>query len=223
MLFGHGIFGKAGLAAIGLSMVAIAAPAQAQISQEQFAYFRDSAVPASYVYPGPAQAVLTVPVRASVGGTCGFATGAAPNANIVRNDIDTTGWSAQVPFTAQCTAPWRIAISSQNGALRNPVTTATGYQNRAPYNVSLNVPYDTGSATGVVTSSCPVSQIDQALGSSSCNFKGTATTTNGLQVPRSFNLTGSYIQVAAPAYPGPDVLVAGTYTDTLTVTISPSI
>lgn len=223
MLFVRGIFRVAGLAAFGLSMSVIAAPAQAQISQEQYAYFRDSAVPPTFTYPGPAQAILRVDVTASVGGVCGFASGAAPNANIIRNDIDTTGWSAQVPFTAQCTAPWRIAISSQNGALRNPVSTATGYQNRAPYDVSLNVPYDTGASTGVVTATCPVAQIDQALGSSPCNFKGAASTTNGLQVPRSYNLTGSFIQVAAPAYPGPDMLVAGTYTDTLTVTISPSI
>ena len=100
---------------------------------------------------------------------------------------------------------------------------SAGYQNLAPYDVSLNLPYDTGSSTGTVTATCPVAQIDQALGSSSCNFKGTATTTNGLSVPRSFNLSGSYIQVAAPAYAGPDVLISGTYNDTLVVTVSPSV
>lgn len=223
MRFGRGIDRVAGLAVALLAAGVVAAPAQAQISQEQYAYNRGGAVPVGYVYPAPAQAVLTVNVTASVGGTCGFATGAAPNATINKPNIDTTGWSAQVPFTAQCTAPWRIAVSSQNGALKNAATVPTGYQNRAPYAVTVNVPFDTGSSTGTVVSTCPVAQIDQALGSSSCNFKGTATTTNGLSVPRSFNLSGSYIGVAAPAYPGPDILVEGTYTDVLTVTVSPAI
>lgn len=223
MRFGRGIDRVAGLAAAVLAAGTLANPAQAQISQEQYAYNRSSAVPVGYVFPGPPQAVLIVNVTASVGGTCGFATGTEPNATITKPNIDTTGWSAQVPFTAQCTAPWRIAVSSQNGALKNAATVPTGYQNRAPYAVTVNVPYDTGSSTGTVTSTCPVAQIDQALGSSPCNFKGTATTTNGLPVPRSFNLSGSFIQVAAPAYAGPDILVQGTYTDVLTVTVSPAI
>lgn len=206
-----------------LGAVLLAAPAQAQISQDQKAYFRDSAVPSTFVYPGPDKAVLLVDVKASVGGVCGFAPGNEPNAIITRSNIDTTAWSAPVPFTAQCTAPWRIAISSRNGALQNSAPVPAGYQNRAPYAVTLNVRYDTGSSAGAVTSTCPVAQIDQASSSTACNFKGTASTTNGLQVPRSFNLTGSYIQVAAPAYPGPDILVEGTYTDVLTVTVSPGV
>jgi hypothetical protein len=223
MRFGRGIDRVAGLAAAVMAAGILAAPAQAQISQEQYAYNRSSAVPVGYVFPGAAQAVLTVQVTASVGGTCGFAAGTEPNATINKPNIDTTGWSAQVPFTAQCTAPWRIAVSSQNGALQNAATVPTGYQNRAPYAVTVNVPFDTGSSSGTVTSTCPVAEIDQALGSSPCNFKGTASTTNGLPVPRSFDLPGSYIGVAAPAYPGPDILVEGTYTDVLTVTVSPAI
>ncbi len=215
-----GNFLKAGLTALALSAGFIAAPALADTSPIT-AYYNPGIT--GYTPPGPAQAVISVNVTASVGGTCGFATGAAPNATITKNNIDTTAWSAQVPFTVQCTAPWRIAVSSQNGALKNAATSSAGYQNRAPYDVSLNLPYDTGSSTGTVTATCPVAQIDQALGSSSCNFKGTASTTVGLPVPRSFNLSGSYIQVAAPAYPGPDVLISGTYNDTLVVTVSPSV
>ena len=112
MRCGRGIDRVAGLAAAMLAASVLAAPASAQISQDQKAYNRSSAVPPGYVWPAPAQAVLTVNVTASVGGTCGFAAGTEPNATITKPDIDTTGWSAQVPFTAQCTAPWRIAVSS---------------------------------------------------------------------------------------------------------------
>ncbi len=212
---------RADWTALVLAISSFAAPASAATTPIT-AYFRDSAL-TSYVYPGPDRATIAIDVKASVGGTCGFATGLAPSGTVNAGAIDTTGWGQDVPFTVQCTAPWRIAVSSQNGALQSGAIGATGYVTTAPYNVALNLPYDTGSSSGTVTSSCPVAQIEQALGSSSCNFKGTSTTTNGLQVPRSFNLSGSYIRVSAPAYPGPSVLVAGTYSDTLIVTVSPSV
>lgn len=199
---------------------AFAQPAMAQISQDQKAYYRDPAL-IGYVYPGPANAVLTIPVTASVGGTCGFTQ--APNATFFNPDIDTTAWTNQKAFTVECTAPWRIAVSSQNGALKNSTaTTAPGYVSVAPYDVTLNIPYDTGSSSGTVTQTCPVAEIDQALGSSACGFKGTASSSTGLLVPRSFGLGGAYIQLAAPAYAGPDVLVEGMYYDTLVVTVSPA-
>ena len=123
-----------------------------------------------------------------------------------------------MPFVAECTAPWRIAVASQNGGLTTGAATVAGYQNKAPYTVSLNVNSD----GGVVTGSCAVDQIAQSAGSTACTFEGTASPTNGLLVPRSFGLSGSFIQMNAPAYPGPDLLVTGTYTDTLVVTISPA-
>ncbi len=203
--------GAAVAAALTLAHPALAATAPVT------AYFRDPAL-TGYVYPGPADAVIQIPVTASVGGVCGFASGQAPNATLFHANIDTTGWSDQVPFTAECTAPWRIAVSSQNGALKNAGAAASGYQNKAPYTVSLNVASD----SGTVTAACPVAEIDQAVGSSPCTFKGTAAPTTGLVIPRSFGLSGSYIQVAAPAYAGPDLLISGTYNDTLIVTISPA-
>ena len=222
MRIGQGIGKWAGWAALLLAISSYATPAAANTAPI-FAYYRDSAIPATYVYPGPPQAVINIDVKASVGGTCGFATGLAPSGTVNAGAIDTTLWGTNVPFTVQCTAPWRIAVSSQNGALKTSALGATGYSTTAPYDVALNLPYDTGTSTGTVTSSCPVAQIDAALVSSSCNFNGTATTTNGLQVPRSFNLANSYMRVSAPAYTGVNVLVQGTYNDTLIVTVSPSV
>ena len=215
---GPGIGKRAGWTALVLAVSSIAAPASASTTPIT-AYFRDPAVPSTYMYPGPAQAVISIDVKASVGGTCGFATNGAPNGTVNAGAIDTTGWSAQIPFTAECTAPWRIAVSSANGGLKNVATVPTGYLNKAPYDVALNVASDGGPVTGT----CPVAQLDAALGSSACTFEGTASTTNGLQVPRSFGLAGSYIQMSAPAYPGPSILINGGYADTLTVTVSPAV
>ena len=220
MRIGQGIGKWAGWAALLLAISSYATPAAANTAPIT-AYFRDPAL-VGYNYPGPDHATIAIDVKASVGGTCGFATNGAPNGSVNAGAIDTTGWSAQVPFTAECTAPWRIAVSSLNGSLKSAAAAPTGYANTAPYTVALNVASDSGTVVG----SCPVAEIDQALGSSLCNFKGTATTTNGLQVPRSFGLSGSYIQMSAPSYNGNNgtsILVAGAYGDTLTVTVSPAV
>ena len=215
MRIGQGIGKRAALAAIMLAM-GHAAPAFADTAPIT-AYFRDPAL-TTYTYPGPANAVINIDVKASVGGTCGFATNGAPNASFTGLPIE-AGWTRQVSFTAECTAPWRIAVSSQNGAMKTTATVPTGYTNKAPYDVSLNVSSDGGTVTGI----CPVAQLDQAAGSTPCSFEGTASTTNGLQVPRSFGLSGSFIQMTAPAYTGPNVLLSGTYNDTLVVTVSPAV
>ena len=214
MRTGQGIGRRAALAALVLTMSSYAMPASADTAV--IIAYKDPGI-SGYSAPSPAQALINIDVRASVGGTCGFATNGAPNASFTGLPVE-AGWTRQVPFTAECTAPWRIAVSSANGALKNAASASTGYANKAPYDVALNVASDSGTVTGT----CPVAQLDQALPSSACTFKGTATTTNGLQVPRSFGLAGSYIQMTAPAYTG-SILVNGTYSDTLIVTVSPAV
>jgi hypothetical protein len=208
---------RGGIAALALS---VAHPALAQ-SATITAYFRDPSL-VGYVYPGPANAVFQIPVTASVGGTCGFVPGSEPNANVDAGAIDTVAWTQDVPFVVNCTAPWRIAISSQNGALKTAIPGATGYATQAPYDVALTLPWNDGTTSGTINASCPVAQVDLAAGSTTCSFEGAASPTNGQLVPRSVGLVGSKVTVSAPAYAGPDVLVAGTYNDTLTVTISPA-
>ena len=221
MRTGQGKGKRAALAALVLAIGGYAAPASAN-SPTITAYYHDPLL-TTYVYPTTNQnAVISIDVKASVGGTCGFSATGAPNATVNAGAI-APGFTATVPFTAECTAPWRIAVSSTNGALKNAASVPTGYANAAPYNVALNIPYDTGSATGTVTGTCPVAELDQALGSSPCLFKGTASTTNGLQIPRSFGLAGSTITMSAPVYGGSNILIAGNYSDTLIVTVSPAV
>lgn len=198
-----------------LTAVLLAIPCSASAATVPItAYYPDGSQPAG----SPAAAVMMVPVTASVGGVCGFVPGNEPNGTINAGAIDVSQWSGQVPFTVRCTAPWRIAVSSLKGALETPGSNATGYSRRAPYDVKLHVNSD----AGVVERNCAVALIDQAAGATACDFEGTASTGNGLLVQRSFDLAGSYIQASAPAYTGSEVLVAGTYNDTLTVSISPA-
>ena len=144
------------------------------------------------------------------------ATALAASPALAQNASGTVGVSGSV--AGKCTAPWRIAVSSANGALKSAAAVAPGYTNVAPYQVKLNVNSD----AGFVESTCDVAQLEASLASSTCNFKGTASPSQGLYLQRSYGLAGSYIQVAAPAYPGPNTLVEGMYYDTLTVTVSPA-
>lgn len=177
-------------------------------------------VPGTAYYGGTSSnIVLTVPVIATVGGRCGFATNGAPAGSYaIPGTIDTTSWTNQFGFTLECTGPFRIGVISTNGGLRSNPTSDLGYTSLAPYNVSVNVARTGGTTSG----GCIASEL--TVGSSSpCALRGTASPTVGLSVPYpSYQLSGSYLQVDAPAYTGPAQLIAGNYSDTLTVTISPS-
>ncbi len=197
------------IAAAAACAVAAFQPAMAQVSQEQTAY---------YNYGSKREAILTIPVKASVNTRCGFRDPANGNFNV--GEIDRNSWDREVPFVAECTTPWRIAVSSQNGGLLTAAEAglAEGYLKKAPYTVSLLVKNDGPQDVDV---SCAAADLSASAGSA-CGFKGTASATEGLRIARSYQLTGSKIRVSAPAYTGPGVLVAGTYTDTLTVTVSPT-
>lgn len=200
---------RAAAAAIGVTAVQ---PAAAQIYGPIDAYYPDPDI------GKPSKAVLTIPVKASVGGQCGFAT--APNATRNVGQIDVNPWNEVVNFVPECTAPWRIAITSQNGGLQHTTAGAqpAGYAAKATYTIALSINND--GTPNPLTRSCDVTQV---YGSGSgCDFNGTASTTNGLLVPRSYGLAESNITLSAPAYVGPGVLISGTYQDTLVVTVSPA-
>lgn len=197
------------VAAVAFAAMA-ATPATAQTTGVQYAYYNT---------PGKAAvATLSIPVTATIGGQCGFYT--APDATRDVGEIDRVAINETVDFVPECTAPWHIAVSSQNGGLltSSSADPANGYLNKAPYAVTLNINND-GSASPLVAS-CNAANLQTSGGA--CDFKGTATPSTGLLVPRSYRLAASNIQLTAPAYSGPGVLVSGTYSDTLTVTVSPA-
>ncbi len=195
--------------AVALALLAIAAPALAQ-NVPNTAYFGGS----------PSSITVSVPVIATVGGSCGFAPGAAPSGSYNAGAIDTTAWSNDFTFTLQCTGPSRLAVVSSNGGLKRTAALAAtpGYTDLAPYNVAVNI-VRTG---GTTSDNCTASELLTSA-SGACALRGTASPTVGLYVNTpSFNLGGSYVRVSAPAFAGPAVLVEGSYTDTLTVTVSPA-
>jgi hypothetical protein len=166
----------------------------------------------------PNSIVLSVPVMASINNHCGFATGAAPAGTYTQADFDASGLSHDFNFTLDCTLPMRVGVVSSNGGLQASAgVLPSGYVSFAPYDVTLNLQGDATSANAT----CAASTL--TTGSTCSTFLGPASTTQGLKLNGASNSApGSYLRVTAPPYPGPDVLVAATYSDTLVVTLSAS-
>jgi len=177
------------------------------------------AVPAiaqTTAYAGGAPIVLSIPVTASVGGRCGFADGAAPSGGYSQANFDKQGLSNTFAFTLNCTGPSRVAVVSGNGGLVASGATATGYTARADYDVSLNLVSTDGKTTAAAT--CAASAL---TASGACAFRGPASTAQGLRLAAaSVNQAGSFLRVSAPPATGGSQLIEGTYTDTLTITLS---
>ncbi|MDO9369441.1 MAG: hypothetical protein Q7T68_12800 [Sphingopyxis sp.] len=158
-----------------------------------------------------------VEVRASVLGRCGFAPGGAPSGTVDQANFDQSGFTRDFAIQLNCTGASRIAVSSANGAMVSGETVGAGYQTKAPYTVALYMAADNGTD---VAASCAAATL--AAGGS-CAFAGTASGATGLRLAgASTKANGSYLRVSAPAYSGTDTLVAGRYSDTLSITVSVS-
>ena len=171
---------------------------------------------ATTAYAGGSPITLSIPVTASVGGRCGFADGGAPAGSYNQDDFDRVGLAHDFPLTLSCSIPSRVAVVSQNGGLLAAGTADPGYAVTAPYSVTLNLVANDGSQA---TATCAAS--DLKVGST-CAFAGSASTSQGLRIGASSNRAGSYLNVRSSPYSGSAILVAGNYSDILTITISPA-
>ena len=175
----------------------------------------------AYAGGSPSNIVLSIPVTASVGGRCGFAPGQAPSGSTNVGEVN-NAFSADFPFTLECTVPFRAAVISQNGGLlATGAATPSGYANLAPYLVDLNLVGDVGVTPASAT--CDTGDLQTSSGAS-CTFKGPASAGQGLRLDgSSYDVSGSYLRVHRAAYAGPAILVASNaYADALTVTVSVS-
>lgn len=157
---------------------------------------------------------LGIDVKASVKDRCGFAS--APNASISQADFDTAGFTRDIPLVLNCTGASRVAVSSANGGLRTDVT-ATGFASKAPYDVTVNLVADNATKANAT---CAASTL--SAGGTCAAFAGAASSSTGLRLGATATKSnGSYLRISAAPYgAGAAPLVAGTYSDTLTVTVS---
>ena len=188
-----------------MALCAVAQPARAQVT----AYAAGQ---------GAVNSVeVGVEVRASVRGRCGFATGGAPVGSIDQADFDQGGFTRDFAIQLNCSGASRIAVASVNGGMAAQAAGATGYAAKAPYQVALSVVADNGTSAAATCAAATL-----AAGGS-CSFAGTAGSATGLRLAgASTKANGSYLRISAPAYSGSAPLVAGRYSDTLSITISVS-
>jgi hypothetical protein len=166
---------------------------------------------------------LPLQVTATVSPGCGFTAGQTPDGNFVHNNFDLTGFTDTVNFQLNCNGPFRLAVASASGGMQGPAAAVpAGYANLADYNVALHIVANAG---GPFDINCNASQLKTAGGgcdtANANGFRGTATTTEGYRViSASQGQAGTYIRLTRAIQPTSPILVNGTYTDTLIVTVS---
>lgn len=181
----------------------------------------------AYYGGAPDRLALTVDVRASVAARCGFLPTSTPGANYVEPDFETQGFDRVATFKLDCTSASRVGIVSSNGGLATGASAGPGYTALAPYDVQLTLNGNAISATAT----CGAKDLTPA--SNACaptylaavgpNFTGPASAAQGLRIAGPATIgSDSTIRVKANPYSGSSILSAGTYVDTLTVTISPA-
>jgi hypothetical protein len=174
-------------------------------------------------------ALVPIQVMASVGGRCGYAAGNAPNGSVNAPNFDTLGFDQSFNFVLDCTGSFRVGVVSTNGGMKTGGAVPSGYGTLAPYDVQLNLRNDANTVTA--TSACRAGELLATNNAASCtaqyltggtNFSGPASTSRGLRINgiATSLSTNQTIRVKANAYAGSNILTAGTYTDTLTVTVS---
>lgn len=127
----------------------------------------------------------------------------APTPQVSVGDVSIAG-STVIPFRVRCNAPFTFALVSTNGSLRTASSgpVAAGLRDAIPYQVSVQIPTDSGSLAGT----CPSSALREA--GPRCAFPDSR---DGIAVTGEASLTVSWSREAEP--------VAGVYTDMLQLVI----
>jgi hypothetical protein len=193
--------------ALGVMLVSLPAIARAQSSGQ------------AIEGGAPRDVSLRVTVRASVAASCAFTTGNVPSGTYSVGNVE-GAFSIDVGFSLRCNSPSRVGIVSDNGGLQAPGVPIVppGYARLAPYQITLRL----AGEQSMVQASCQSPTVTS--GAPGCIFRGPATAANGLRLPEaSWDAPGSFIRISSQGYTGSGILVASnSYSDRLTVTISPA-
>ena len=153
---------------------------------------------------------LTINATGNIAGSCVLNTGSnfPTNAN-----LSVTGSSAATA-TVDCSTPFKLNATSSNGALSNSVSAGSGFTNTLGYSLTISVPLNSG---GPAAATCASSTL--VTGQSGCalspgNTTGLYSGATGSATNKTATLTAAWTTPSTP------ILVAGNYSDTLTVSIA---
>jgi len=161
--------------------------------------------------PGAPDA-LTLDLRGHVASHCGFQT--PPPKSVDFGDLTVAG-SASAAFTLNCNAPFRLRISSANGAmaLQNPPQAApVGFDQSDPYQLAVSFATDLGA---VSSGACDSSDLKTSSGRCPCYGAGPGqglSSGDGVSIGKDGAVSLSW---SAPR----TKLVAGAYADTITIVV----
>lgn len=164
-----------------------------------------------FALSGGAQAdTLTINATGTIVGSCQLTVGSNFPVNA---DLSVSG-SSSATATVDCSTPFKINAMSANGALTTSAAAISGFTNSLVYTLGMSVPLNTG---GPVTASCTSDKL--VSGQSSCalspgNATGLYSGATGAASNKTASLTASWTTPFSPR------LVAGAYSDRLTVTIA---
>jgi len=153
-------------------------------------------------------AVVIVTAQGTIQSSCGIALQSAFGSANLNGDGSVSG-SALV----NCNAPYRLRASSSNGALTTPTAAPAQFSNSLAYNLTAAVPLDAG---GQVSATCASSTL--TAGSSSCALSPASATglSSGTGTSNS-KVASLSVQWTLPTATR---LIAGSYSDVITITIA---
>lgn len=151
---------------------------------------------------------LTVDLTGQVPGRCGFST--PPADHPVLGNLAAAG-SLTLSFAVDCNTPFRVRAVSANGGLKTGSATADGFTNLLDYSLRLQLATDAGG----IDATCNADALVSAAGG--CAYYG-ATAGEGLSSGQGVALNASGA-LKFGWTTSPQRLVAGDYSDTLTIVV----
>lgn len=114
--------------------------------------------------------------------------------------------SRQIPLGVDCNTPFSYTVQSLAGGLKASAlgSSAPGFVSLLPYLLQISIPTDAGPVTGQCQSTELTAENPQ------CTYQGSST---GIAIRQTGTLTLTWAT--------PDELIAGTYSDVLTLTVQP--
>jgi len=155
--------------------------------------------------------VLTVNAKGTIGTSCTL----AASSQFAAPDLSASG-SVTAQASVNCNTGFKINALSANGAIANGTVAPANFTNLVPYALTLSVPLESGTPNPI-TATCASSTL--VAGQSGCALSpadpGGLSSGGKASINKTATLTVAYTVPALPTR-----LIAGSYSDTITLTIA---
>lgn len=163
---------------------------------------------AAIAAPAPAQTIVNVTAQGTIQSSCGLTVQSAFGAANLNAD-----GSVNASASVNCNTPYRIRATSANGALKSATLAPALFSNRLDYSLSVTVPLDAG---GQISATCGSATL--VSGASSCALSPASA--SGLSSGTGASTSKTAALALQWTLPTATRLVAGSYADTITITIT---